>query len=66
MIEKKKAPISKPKSIMTLPVKPVNFSVRLPESDATRVQEIAAAKEWTLAKTLQKLVSLALEKELLK
>ena len=56
----------KPISAIKTEGRPVNFSMRLSESDAAKVQEIATAKEWTLAKTLQKLVSLALEKGLLK
>jgi hypothetical protein len=46
--------------------RPVNFSVRLTESDAGRVETIAKAHDWPLAKTIQKLVVAALDAKLLK
>ena len=46
--------------------KTVNFSVRLPASDARRVEAIATAHDWPLAKTLQKLIVAALDAKLVK
>jgi hypothetical protein len=44
----------------------VNFSVRLSDSEAARVKAIAEAKDWPLAKVLQKLIIAALDKGLIK
>jgi hypothetical protein len=46
--------------------KSVNFSVRLTESDAKRVEATATAHDWSLAKTIQKLVIAALDARLVK
>jgi hypothetical protein len=46
--------------------KTVNFSVRLTESDARRVDVIAKAHDWSHAKTIQKLCIAALDARLLK
>jgi hypothetical protein len=58
MPTKKPSPSATPRS--------VNFSVRLTESDAKRVEAIASAHDWPLAKTLQKLVVAALDAKLVK
>jgi hypothetical protein len=57
----KKAPVSKATS-----VRDVNHSLRLSAEDTARVRVIADAKEWPFAKTLAKLVVLALDAKLLK
>jgi lysozyme family protein len=46
--------------------RPINFSVRLSEADAKRLEALAAAKDWPAAKTIQKLVVAALDAKLLK
>ncbi|MCI0540184.1 MAG: hypothetical protein L0Z50_33685 [Verrucomicrobiales bacterium] len=42
------------------------FSVRLPEADADRVRALARLKEWSIAKTIAKLVVAALDARLVK
>jgi hypothetical protein len=44
----------------------VNFSTRLPKSYADRVTNLAEDRDWTLGKTIQKLVIAALDAKLLK
>ena len=44
----------------------VNFSTRLPKSYADRVANLAKDRDWTLGKTIQKLVIAALDAKLLK
>jgi hypothetical protein len=44
----------------------VNFSTRLPKSYADRVANLANDRDWTLGKTIQKLVIAALDAKLLK
>jgi hypothetical protein len=44
----------------------VNCSTRLTESDARRVEAVAKAHDWTIAKTIQKLVTAALDAKVLK
>jgi hypothetical protein len=46
--------------------RPINHSLRLSQADTDRVKTIADAREWTVAKTLAKLVALALDARLLK
>jgi lysozyme family protein len=46
--------------------RPINFSVRLSEDDASRVEALATAHDWPLAKTLQKLIAAALDAKLVK
>jgi hypothetical protein len=46
--------------------RPINFSVRLSETDARRVRQLAEAHDWPTAKVLQKLISAALEARLVK
>lgn len=43
-----------------------NFSVRLPVEDVHRVEALAGAHEWPMAKTIQKLVRAALDAKALK
>jgi len=57
----KKAPPAKASS-----VRDVNHSLRLSAEDTARVRALAEAREWPFAKTLAKLVSLALDARLLK
>lgn len=44
----------------------VSFSIRLLDEDARRVVAIAEAHEWSLTKTIQKLVIAALDAQLVK
>ena len=44
----------------------LNFSVRLSESEAARVRQISEAKDWPMAKVIQKLIVAALDKGLIK
>ncbi len=44
----------------------VSFSIRLLDADARRVVAIAEAHEWSLTKTIQKLVVAALDAKLVK
>jgi hypothetical protein len=64
MAAKKTAPrrAGRPKTA----VKKTNFSVRLPDEDVNRVAVIAAAREWPMATTIQKLVRAALDAKVLK
>jgi hypothetical protein len=57
----KKTPPSKAAS-----VRDVNHSLRLSVEDTARVRALADAREWPFAKTLAKLVALALDAKLLK
>jgi lysozyme family protein len=50
----------------SLAARSVNFSVRLSADDAKRVEAIAKAHDWPLAKTLQKLIIAALDARLVK
>lgn len=54
------------KTIAPTPGRPINFSVRLSSEDAKRVEALAAAHDWTLGKTIAKIVALALDAGLLK
>jgi hypothetical protein len=47
-------------------VRDVNHSLRLSADETARVRALAEAREWPFAKTLAKLVSLALDARLLK
>ena len=55
-------PAGRPKAT----AKKTNFSVRLPDEDVIRVKAIAAARDWPMAKTIQKLVVAALDAKVLK
>jgi hypothetical protein len=64
MAVKKAAPrsVGRPK----VATKRTNFSVRLPDEDVIRVAAIAEARDWPMAKTIQKLVTAALDAKVLK
>lgn len=55
-------PAGRPKAT----TKKTNFSVRLPDEDVARITAIAEARDWTMAKTIQKLVTAALDTKALK
>jgi lysozyme family protein len=63
---KRVEPMSPKKEEAPIAARPINFSVRLSVADAKRLEIIAVAHDWSLAKTVNKLVVAALDGKLIK
>ena len=66
MAVRKSAPPSRTVGRPKAASKKTNFSVRLPDEDVNRVKALAESHDWPMAKTIQKLVSAALDAKVLK
>ncbi len=56
---------AKPEEVI-MPPPSIGFSIRLRQDDARRVMEMAKAHDWSVTKTIQKLVMAALDAKLVK
>jgi hypothetical protein len=66
MAARKAATPAKPAGRPKAAIKKTNFSVRIPDEDVARIAAIAEARDWPMAKTIQKLVTAALDAKVLK